>query len=92
MHFLMYLVQIDSHRGAGSPPKAKCHCCGASWIRPGAEAAEGAKTLLQEHIQLRFGFCPLGPSLVRVPLIPYVTRFMAEEMTACPCCLYDGSD
>lgn len=48
--------------------------------------------LLQEHVQLCFEFCPLGPSLVRVPLIIYVTRFMAEEMTARLRCLYDGSD
>lgn len=49
------------------------------------EAAVKEKMLLLE-------FCLQGPSLVRVPLLTYVTRLMAEEMTAHLRCLYDGSD
>lgn len=73
-----------SYGAAGSAPKAECHR-GKLWIRPGREAVMEEKMLLLE-------FCLLGPSLVRVPLLTYVTRLMAEEMTARLRCLYDGSD
>lgn len=75
--------QSSQQRRSGIPTEAKLplgrHGMRVLWTRVGGEAAEG---VLQERVQLRSEFCPLGPSLVRVPLITCVTRRAAEEMTA----------
>lgn len=81
-HFLLCSVPIDQSQRSRIPTEAKlplgwCRVC-VLWTCLGREAAEG---VLQEHVQLCSEFCPLGLSLVRVPLLTYVTRFVAEEMT-----------